>query len=110
MRIFDPEAEVHQFEGKDEWQIVMASPYNENPAGVWNTLEVICWKNHAVHIVNGKVNLVLLNSMYKENDTWIPLTSGRLTLQSEGAEIFFMEIYYREVNQTPEELIRYLEK
>ena len=110
MRVFDPEAEVHQFEGKDEWQIVMASPYNENPAGEWNTLEVICWKNHAVHIVNGKVNLVLLNSMYKENDAWVPLTSGRLTLQSEGAEIFFREIYYREVNQTPEELIRYLEK
>lgn len=110
MRVFDPEAEVHQFEGKDEWQIVIASPYNEYPSGAWNTLEVICWKNHAVHLVNGKINLVLLNAQYRKDDVWMPLTFGRLTLQSEGAEIFFREIYYRELDEIPGELAGYLEK
>lgn len=106
---FDPEAPLHHFEGKNEWQIVLANPYNERPHGEWNTLEVICWQNHAVHLVNGQINLVLLNSFYEEEGQVKPLIDGRLTLQSEGAEVFFKDIYYKEVRETPEVLKRYLE-
>ena len=52
---------------KNEWQIVIANPYNEHPHGEWNTLEVICWENHAVHMINGKVNLIVLNSFYLDD-------------------------------------------
>ena len=108
MRMFDPKAPIHHFPGKNEWQIVIASPYNEKPHGEWNELEVICWKNHAVHIVNGKVNLILLNAHYQDQGINKPLVSGRITLQSEGAEIFFREIEYKKLKAVPAELTNFI--
>lgn len=108
MLIFDENAPLHHFDGKNIWQIVIANPYNENPHGEWNTLELICWENHAVHIINGKVNLILLNSFYKDGDAIVPLISGRLTLQSEGAEVFFKDIYIKKIEQDPEVLKKYI--
>lgn len=112
MLIFDPNASLHHFDGKGgpkDWQIVIANPYNENAHGEWNTLELICWENHAVHMVNGKVNLILLNSFYRKGENLIPITSGRLVLQSEGAEIFFKDIQAKNLNKVPVELIDFLE-
>lgn len=109
MWIFNEKAPLQHFEGKDEWQIVLANPYNELPHGEWNTLEVICWKNHAIHLVNGEVNMLILNSYYREGSKILPLNTGRLTLQSEGAEIFFKEIYVKKVSATPAILKKYVE-
>ena len=30
-------------------------PDNEKPTGEWNTVELICFRNDSIHIVNGKV-------------------------------------------------------
>lgn len=111
MLIFDPKAPLHHFDGKNgeyDWQIVIANPYNENPAGEWNVLELICYENHAVHIVNGKVNLVLLNSFYEKDGEILPLNSGRLVLQSEGAVTFFKDIEVKKITETPDVLKPYL--
>lgn len=108
MFIFDSNAELHHFEGRDEWQIVIANPYNEHPHGEWNTLELICWENHAVHIINGEINLVLLNSHYETDGKKEPLIWGRLTLQSEGAELFFKDISYKEISSVPEVIAIFL--
>jgi len=111
MLIFDHSALCHHFDGSGgfkDWQIVIANPYNEKPSGEWNTLELICYENHAVHIVNRKVNLVLLNSFYRDGKNLFPLTSGRLALQSEGAEIFFKDIEVKKLNEMPQILKHYL--
>lgn len=108
MLIFDPDAPLHHFEGRDEWQIVIANPYNEKPHGEWNELELICYRNHAVHIVNGKVNVIVLNSYIIKGEDTIPMNSGRLVLQSEGAEIYFKDIYFQKVTSMPEELKNYI--
>ncbi|MAX22994.1 MAG: hypothetical protein CMJ19_00705 [Phycisphaeraceae bacterium] len=113
MLIFDPKAPMHHFDGKNgykDWQIVIANPYNENPHGEWNVLEVICYENHAIHKINGKVNMVLLNSYYESKGEKIPLNSGRLVLQSEGAVIFFKDIEMKDLSETPELLKPYLDK
>ena len=110
MLVFDKDAPLHHFTGEGgpkDWQIVIASPYNEKPAGEWNTLELICWKNHAVHIVNGKVNMILLNSFCRENGNTLPLESGKLVLQSEGAELFFKDIEIKKLNHEPAILKKY---
>lgn len=104
MLIYDKDMPTHHFEGKNEWQIVIANPYNERPHGEWNELEVICWKNHAVHLINGKINMILLNSYFRNNGELKPLISGRLTLQSEGAELFFKDIMIRNLDKTPKVL------
>ena len=58
----------------------------ENPTGEWNTVEVICDGDTVTNIVNGKV---------VNHGTEASERLGRITLQSEGAEIFFRKVEIR---------------
>jgi len=60
----------------------------EKPHGEWNICEVIAWGNVGVHLLNGKVNLVVLNPRYREGNREIPLNHGRIQLQCEAAELY----------------------
>ena len=111
MLIFQPEAPLFHFNGtggKNDWQIVIANPYNEKAHGEWNTLEVICYKNHAVHMINGEINMVILNAYMLDQGKQVPLTSGRLVLQSEGAVTYFKEIEIKPIDGRPAQLDAYL--
>ncbi len=55
----------------------------ENPAGQWNTLEVLCAGDKITNILNGKV----VNAGTKCSHT-----KGKIIFQSEGAEVFFRRI------------------
>jgi len=80
---------------------------NENPTGAWNTVEVLCLGGKCVHVVNGKVNLVLTNPRQPAADgTMVPLTKGRLQIQSEGAEVFYRGIEIRSIQQIPETYLK----
>jgi hypothetical protein len=61
---------------------------NENPSGEWNRIEVISSKGKCTHIVNG----VVVNE-----GTEVSLRSGRIMIQSEGAEIYFRKIVVKEM-------------
>jgi hypothetical protein len=61
---------------------------NENPTGQWNRIEVIANKGKCTHIVNG----VIVNE--GEN---VSLRSGRILIQSEGAEIYYRKIEIKEL-------------
>jgi len=67
----------------------------ENKEGEWNTLELICFENKSLHIVNGQVVMVLENSRYVQNGEKISLIKGKIQLQSEAAEVFFKDIEIR---------------
>ena len=58
----------------------------EKPAGEWNTMEVICEDDSITNIVNGYV----VNIGTKSS-----LTRGKITFQTEGAEISFRKIEVR---------------
>ena len=58
----------------------------EKPVGEWNRMEVICEGETIRCILNG----VLVNEAIKSSQT-----SGKILLQSEGAEIFFRKIEVR---------------
>lgn len=60
----------------------------EKPNGEWNTVEVISFNGKCVHIVNG----VIVN--YGENSS---LIGGRILLQSEYAEVYYRNIFIREL-------------
>jgi hypothetical protein len=52
--------------------------------------------------VNGKVNLVLTNPRQPAADgTMVPLTKGRLQIQSERAEVFYRNIVVRAISAFP---------
>jgi hypothetical protein len=73
----------------------------EKPHGEWNEIELIVWGDSSIHIVNGKVVMRLYNS--KTGSSQKPLNSGKIMLQSEGAEVFYKEIYIKEIVEIPQE-------
>ena len=117
-----PEMEAavpYKKEGKGEKNIVYkkgapritAAPHNgitppfddERPLGQWNTVEVIYWADQCLHLLNGKVNMVLTNPRYVKDNLVTPLRSGKIQLQSEAAELFYRNIQVRHINEIPSE-------
>lgn len=79
----------------------------EKPEGEWNTVELICFEDKSVHIVNGQVVMVLANSRYVEDGKKIPLVRGRIQLQSEAAEVFYKDITIRPLASLPAEYVQF---
>jgi hypothetical protein len=77
----------------------------ENPYGEWNTVEIYSVGSKAVHILNGKVVMVLENSAQLSESNLSPLTKGKIQIQSEGAEIFYRDAELRAITSLPENLI-----
>lgn len=67
----------------------------EKPSGEWNTLEVIADGKTLIHIVNGREVLRAENSRQDAGGRMVPLTRGKFSLQSEGAETFYRNIRVR---------------
>lgn len=64
----------------------------EKPSGEWNTMEVIADGKTLIHIVNGHEVLRAENSRQTVDGKSVPLTRGKFSIQSEGAEAFFRNI------------------
>jgi hypothetical protein len=64
----------------------------ENPSGDWNVIDLYCFGNESIHMVNGHVVMHLKNSQQWDNGTLSTLNKGQIQLQSEGAEIFYKDI------------------
>ena len=83
---------------------------NESPAGEWTEIDLVCFEGKSLHIVNGKVVMVLMNSRYHEGDKDIPLTKGKIQLQSEGAEVFYKDIQIEKLTELPGAYASYFKK
>lgn len=57
--------------------------------------------------MNGTVVLVLENSAWWDGEKDIPLTEGRIQLQSEAAEVYYKDVMIRKIKELPEELMRH---
>ena len=55
---------------------------DEKPRGEWNVVEVIFWSGRCLHLLNGRVNMVLTFPRFNQADRVIPLLSGKLQLQT----------------------------
>jgi hypothetical protein len=78
-------------------------PDNEHPTGQWNTVELVCFREDAIHIVNGKVVMRLHAPIRIDTDVPTTVTSGPIILQSEGAEVFYRNIEIRPIIAIPTE-------
>ncbi len=74
----------------------------ERPFGEWNEIDLICLGDQSIHIVNGVVVMRLYHSKNVGSESPQSLDSGRLILQSEGAEIFFKDIVIKQIDAIPE--------
>ncbi len=110
IRAYKPESVLDPLahESQDYIPISMNSPYRnyclrsgnyEQPHDEWNTLDLYCFEGKSLHVVNGEVVMILKNSRYiDENGKDVPLTKGKIQLQSEAAEIFFKDIRIRKID------------
>jgi hypothetical protein len=78
----------------------------ENPSGQWNTLDLYCHGDTSIHVVNGKVMMVLYHNRQMDDGKELPLTKGKIQIQSEGAEIYYRQIKIQAIDQLPAELVK----
>ena len=97
--------DVPRWDPKAPW-LAFQSPNNHALAGTdeerpgWNEIELICHQDRCLHIVNGKVVMALRNAR-TTGDKAEPMTSGKLQIQSEAAEVFFRRIEIRALPVMP---------
>ena len=110
-----PGDEAPRWNPRAPWT-VFSSPNNhalagtdEDRPGEWNRLELVCYGDDCVHIVNGKVVMALRDSRYLDGTQWIPMTGGKFQIQSEAAEVFYRNIEIRSLPAMPAEFARYFE-
>ena len=101
--VYDPTQPVIEFAS---WESAnssrcIKSATHENPRGEWNTVEVICFGEESIHVINGHVVLRLKRMAAATGDQ--PLTSGRIALQTEGAEVYYRNVELRPISEIPAE-------
>lgn len=74
---------------------------HERPRGEWNTLELICVGQRSVHVVNGHEVMRVSGIRHPSSDGDVPVTRGRIQLQSEGGEVFFRNLAIRPATALP---------
>jgi len=78
----------------------------EKPSGEWNTIELYCFGDTSVHVVNGQTVMVLYNSRQPDGGHDKPLTKGKIQIQSEGAEIFFRHLEVEGISGLPPQFLK----
>lgn len=80
----------------------------ENEQGEWNTLDLICFNGKSLHIVNGKVVMILKNSRYlNDKGEFVPLNKGKIQLQSEAAEVYFKSVKIKPIENLSADYLNY---
>lgn len=101
--IFDEKGQLLTFSAKSTvGRRCRKYPDAEKPSGEWNTIDLYCLGDTSVHMVNGVVTMILYHSRQQEQERQIPLTKGKIQIQSEGAEVFYRHIQVRSIKKIPD--------
>jgi hypothetical protein len=73
----------------------------ERPSGEWNTVDLYCYGDTSVHVMNGKVMMVLYHNKQIDNGKELPLRKGKIQIQSEGAEVYYKGIKIQQISSLP---------
>ncbi|GGC06820.1 hypothetical protein GCM10011325_37070 [Dyadobacter sediminis] len=79
---------------------------NELKLGDWNTIDLYCLGGTSIHVINGKVNMILTNTRHIIDGREEPLTKGQIQLQSEGAEVFYRDLTVEPITELPKDLLK----
>jgi Domain of Unknown Function (DUF1080) len=105
--LYDPQGEPFAFEQKPPiGNRCVRLEDREKPNGEWNTLELIVLGDESIHVVNGVVVMRLTKARRVDGAEAVPLTSGRISLQTEGAELFYRDVELRSISAVPAEYAR----
>lgn len=99
---YDPQGSLLTFNQDSELgRHCKKNPDAENPSGEWNTIDLYCVDGTSVHVINGKVVMVLQNSKQHDNGKESKLIKGKIQLQSESAEVYYRDIKIRPIKNIP---------
>ena len=76
---------------------------HELPTGEWNTVEIMAVGDRSLHILNGRVVNVLQDAKCTTDGKTAPLVSGRIEIESEGAECEYRRMEIRSLASFPKE-------
>jgi len=103
--VFTPGAESLAFGKHTTTPLIRKNSDNEKPLGEWNTIDLYCLGSTSVHVVNGVTVMVNTHTGVFENGEIKPLTSGKIQIQSEGAELFVKNIDIRKIAELPADVL-----
>ncbi len=107
--VYDPAGQLYTFSEKSKvGRHCIKQGDAENASGQWNTLDLYCHGDTSIHVINGKLMMVLYHSSQLENGQVLPLTKGKLQIQSEGAEVFYKHITLKPLDAIPAYLVKLL--
>lgn len=99
---FDMGGELRTFSRHSEsGRYCKKNPDGENAHGEWNVVDLYAYNGTSLHLINGKLNMMLKNSRIENDGIETPLTKGRLELQSEAAEVFYRNIRIQPLTELP---------
>ena len=105
--VYNPQGILTTFkEGAKQGRHCIKNGDSENPSGRWNTVDLYCHGDTSIHVINGKVMMVLYHNKQIDNEQGSPLTKGKIQIQSEGAEIYYRQIKIQSINRLPAELVK----
>jgi hypothetical protein len=109
MAVYDPKGiDTPMGVGGKRNGFVQHSQNYEKP-GEWNSVELICFGDKSIHIINGHVVMALTQLVYKDGNELKPLTKGKIQLQSEAAEVFYKDVQIKSIDAIPSEYASYFE-
>lgn len=77
-------AEMNEHRDKSNAVVKKKAPSSEKPAGEWNTMEIVC---------SGNTVEVYVNGVFQNKATKTSVSSGSISLQSEGKDVEFRNVY-----------------
>jgi hypothetical protein len=104
LHLYDPSADPVLFEQKPPTgNRCVKGADRERPNGEWNTLELIALGDQSIHVVNGGVVMRLFAARRTDGASPAPLTAGQISLQTEGAELYYRNVEIRPIRVLPAE-------
>ncbi|MEK6783308.1 MAG: DUF1080 domain-containing protein [Bacteroidota bacterium] len=98
--VYDPDEPMLPFSYTSEYgRRIIKNPDAENPNGEWNVVDIYCLGDRSVHMINGKVVMELFKSRQPFEGREIPLTKGKIQIQTEGAEVYYRNIQLQPISE-----------
>ncbi|HEY3372063.1 MAG TPA: DUF1080 domain-containing protein, partial [Prolixibacteraceae bacterium] len=104
--MYDPVGQPISFSETDNGRSIKKAYDAEKPLGEWNTIDLYCFGQTSIHVVNGQTVMVNTKCCKLENGLKIPLTKGKIQIQSEGGEFFIRKIEIQKIKGLPAEFLR----
>jgi hypothetical protein len=73
----------------------------ELPAGEWNVIDLYCLGSKSIHVVNGVKVMECENTGQLVDGKIMPLTKGKIQIQSEGGELFVRKVEIEGISAFP---------